>query len=97
MAQRILCWVHLVSYLTGSNAQGPEGKTNHLSVLPTLTCHEVPSGDSPCFTAQNVNGCGDIAQAVSCFNSSILTLQAGGRGVTYSCIGCSLNKGKGNK
>lgn len=87
MSQGILCWEHLASYLIDSNAQGPEGKTNH----------EVLSGDSPCFTAQNVNGFGDIVQAVSCLNSNILTLQAGGRGVTYSCIGCSLHKGKGNK
>lgn len=38
MSQGILCWEHLASYLIGSNAQGPEEKTNHLSVLPTLTC-----------------------------------------------------------
>lgn len=97
MSQGTLCWEHLASYLIGSNAQGSEGKTNNLSVLPTLTCYEVLSGDSPYFTALNVNGFGDIVQAVSCLNSSILTLQAGGRGVTYSCIGCSLHKGKGNK
>lgn len=44
MSQGILCWEHLASYLIDSNAQGPEGKTNH----------EVLSGDSPCFTAQTL-------------------------------------------